>query len=100
MEIFVQILILLIIVAICFALYRLFRGPTVIDRLLAFDGIAICSVGILALLSLLWETDMYVELILVYSLLGFVGTVALVLYLHRTIPVREPGDKKPPKGHS
>lgn len=100
METFVQTLIALIIVAICLALYRLFRGPTVIDRLLAFDGIATCSVGILALLSLLWETDIYVELILVYSLLGFVSTVGLVLYLHRTIPVRNPGDKEPPKGHS
>ncbi len=89
MDHFLQILMGAIILAICLALVRLFRGPTVIDRLLAFDGIAICSVGIFALLSLWWETEMYIELILVYSLLGFVGTVAMVLYLHRTIRVRE-----------
>ena len=63
------------------ALYRVFVGPTVLDRIVAFDMVAICIVGMVVLLSVLWRTDLYIELMLIFSLLGFVGTVAFVSYL-------------------
>jgi multisubunit Na+/H+ antiporter MnhF subunit len=70
--------------AIFCGLYRLARGPTVMDRILAFEIIATCAVGMVVLLSIAWRTALYVELILIFSLLGFVGTVALLAHLHRT----------------
>jgi multisubunit Na+/H+ antiporter MnhF subunit len=70
--------------AILLGLFRLARGPTVLDRILAFDLIATSAVGMVVLLSVLWRTAVYLELILIFSLLGFVSTVAFVFYLHRT----------------
>lgn len=70
------------------ALWRLWRGPTVLDRMLAFDLITVCAVGWIALLTLQWRTELFVELVLVYSLLGFLGTVAFALYLNKTIAPR------------
>lgn len=80
--------------AILFGLYRLARGPSVLDRVLAFDLITTCAVGMLVLLSIRWHTALYLELILVISLLGFLTTVAFVFYLHQTV---EPGSPPPPK---
>jgi multisubunit Na+/H+ antiporter MnhF subunit len=74
--------------AVLLGLVRLFKGPTVLDRILAFDLIATSIVGMIALLSVLWRTPLYLELILIFSLLGFVGTVAFVFHLHRTLPAR------------
>lgn len=73
------------------ALWRLWRGPTVLDRMLGFDLITVCVVGWIAVLSVRWRTELFVELVLIYSLLGFLGTVAFALYLHKTIAPRQPG---------
>jgi multisubunit Na+/H+ antiporter MnhF subunit len=70
--------------AILLSLFRLARGPTLLDRILAFDLIATCAVGMTVLLSARWQTTVYLELILIFSLLGFVGTVAFVFHLHKT----------------
>jgi multicomponent Na+:H+ antiporter subunit F len=70
--------------AILCGLVRLARGPTVIDRILAFDLITTSAVGMIVLLSIQWRTPMYLELILIFSLLGFSGTVAFVYYLSVT----------------
>lgn len=79
-------------------LVRLAKGPTVVDRMLAFDLIAVSGVGVIAIVSVLRETAAYFELILVYSLLGFLGTVALTRFLQRNLerrtrerPAREGG---------
>jgi multicomponent Na+:H+ antiporter subunit F len=70
--------------AVALALYRLARGPTVIDRILAFDTIASCAVGMIVLLAIQQRTAVYLELILIFSLLGFVGAVAFAHYLSQT----------------
>lgn len=70
--------------SIVLGLYRLARGPHVIDRVLAFDLITTCAVGMIVLLSIQWNTPLYLELILIVSLLGFLTTVAFVFYLNKT----------------
>lgn len=72
------------------ALYRVATGPTVFDRMLAFDLVATCGVALVALLAILWRTGIYLELILVYTLLGFLGTTAMTLYLQKSIGRAEP----------
>lgn len=77
-------------VAVLLGLYRLARGPGVLNRVLAFDLITTCVVGMIVLLSIQWTTALYLELILIFSLLGFLTTVAFVFYLHKTDEVRGP----------
>jgi multisubunit Na+/H+ antiporter MnhF subunit len=74
----------MLILAILAGLVRLARGPSVLDRILAFDLIATCAVGMIVLLSVRWDTPLYLELVLVFSLLGFFGTVAFAYYLSRS----------------
>lgn len=81
--------------AIALGMMRLARGPTVIDRILAFDLITTSAVGMIVLLSIQWKTAIYLELILIFSLLGFFGTVAFVYYLSRTQDLEQPSQAEP-----
>ena len=78
--------------AILLAWWRMARGPTVVDRILCFDAIAICVVGMIILLSIRWNSSLFLELILVVTLLGFMSGVAFVFYLNQTL---EPNQQKP-----
>ncbi len=85
-------------VSILLGLYRLARGPHVIDRVMAFDLITTCAVGMIVLLSIQWGTPLYLELILIVTLLGFLTTVAFVFYLNkpRTAPEKVRGPESQP----
>lgn len=83
--------VLLLTLGIILALVRMARGPTVLDRVLAFDLITTCAVGIIALLSMKWQSTDYIELILIYSLLGFSGATAFVFYLQRAYDPKDDG---------
>lgn len=75
---------LLLGIAVLIGVYRLAKGPTVVDRIIAFDLIVVTIVAFSALLGIATDTPHFVELVLVISLLGFFGTVALVLALDNT----------------
>lgn len=74
---------LLLAVAVVLGLVKLWCGPTAIDRILAFDLVCVALVGMMVVLSIRWRTELFVELILIYSLLGFLSTVAFAFYLGR-----------------
>ncbi len=74
---------LMLAAAVLAGLLRLRRGPSVLDRILAFDLVSICVVGMVVLLSVAWRTSVFIEAILIVSLLGFFTTVAFVSYLSR-----------------
>lgn len=60
---------------------RMVLGPTLLDRVLAFDGIVICTVAMMVLFSVHWQTTLFAELIVVIASLGFLTTVAFYFYL-------------------
>jgi multicomponent K+:H+ antiporter subunit F len=67
--------------ALC--LYRLLIGPAVVDRVLALDTMSTNVLALLIVLSIRWQTAVYLESALVLALMAFVGTVALAKYLLR-----------------
>ena len=71
-------------VAVLLGLWRVAVGPSVIDRMIGFDLVAVSGVGLVAVVSVVTRTTAFVDLIVVYSLVGFLGTVALTRLLLRT----------------
>lgn len=63
--------------------WRLLRGPTLTDRVLALDTLYINVVAFVVLLGIRQGTGLYFEAALLIALLGFVSTVALGRYLQR-----------------
>ncbi len=83
----------IVLLGICLVLafLRLLWGPTSMDRLLAFDAISVSAVALTAVLAMVWSEPHFLEIILVFSILGFLSTTTVVLYLSRThTPVRDP----------
>jgi len=65
------------------SLWRLLRGPSAPDRILALDTLYIDTIALVVLLGMRLDSPLYFEAALLIALLGFVGTVALSKYLLR-----------------
>ncbi|MDH4060106.1 MAG: K+/H+ antiporter subunit F [Aquincola sp.] len=69
--------------ALALAAWRLFRGPSAPDRVLALDTLYITALALLVALGIWFDTTLYFEVALLIGLLGFVGTVVVATYLLR-----------------
>jgi len=69
--------------ALLLNLWRLVRGPSLPDRILALDTMYINSIALLVLYGIAQESSLYFEAALLIAVMGFVGTVALSKYLLR-----------------
>jgi len=63
------------------ASYRLVRGPTAPDRVIAGDAMASVAVALLVFLSFHYEEAMLLDIALLTALLGFIGTLTIAKYL-------------------
>lgn len=70
-------------VALALNAWRLLRGPSLADRILALDTLHINTLALLVLLGIQRQSQLYFEAALIIALLGFVGTVVLSKYLLR-----------------
>ncbi|MFD6438506.1 Na(+)/H(+) antiporter subunit F1 [Peribacillus sp. NPDC060186] len=64
-------------------LYRLIKGPSVPDRVVALDAMGINLIAIVALASIVMDTSAYLEAILLLGILSFIGTVAFSKFLEK-----------------
>ncbi|MAE67641.1 MAG: hypothetical protein CMJ18_25590 [Phycisphaeraceae bacterium] len=84
----VHIGIIVIAIAMFLCILRLIIGPHLADRALAVDTLGVMLIGLVVLLTMQLKTLMFFDGILVLSLLGFAGTVAMAQYIGR--PHRKP----------
>jgi len=61
--------------------YRAVRGPTLPDRVVAFDAWVSNLVALVVLLTIRDRIPFGLDLVLVIAILGFLGTVAVAKYL-------------------
>jgi len=64
-------------------IYRLLRGPGVVDRILALDTLYVNTIALLVLAGLRQGSTIFFEAALVIAMLGFVGTIVLSKYVIR-----------------
>jgi len=69
--------------AMLLSLWRLLRGPSVPDRILALDTLYVNTIAALILFGMYLRSAVYFEAALVIAMLGFVGTVMLSKYVLR-----------------
>jgi multicomponent Na+:H+ antiporter subunit F len=76
-----SLLILIGVVILSIPFYRVLRGPTVFDRLLAIAAIGGKTVALILLLGLLFDRlPMFVDIALGYALLNFIAAIAVAEY--------------------
>jgi multisubunit Na+/H+ antiporter MnhF subunit len=61
--------------------YRVIRGPTTPDRVIALDTIATNVVAIAVLFALATEQGLFVTVSLVLAIIGFISTIAVARYV-------------------
>jgi multicomponent Na+:H+ antiporter subunit F len=64
-----------------FILYRVIRGPSPADRIIAVDILGVLSIGILALLGLHYDQGFFMDIALIWALLSFVASLAFAKIL-------------------
>jgi multicomponent K+:H+ antiporter subunit F len=69
--------------AMLLCLFRLLRGPSIADRVLALDTLYINSLAGLMVAGVRLEDPTFFDAAIVIGMLGFVGTVAFAKYLLR-----------------
>ena len=70
-------------IAMLMSLWRLVRGPTAPDRILALDTLYIATIALLVLFGMYLSSEVYFEAALIIAMLGFFGTVVLSKYVIR-----------------
>lgn len=83
MTVFIWISLMLIILSIIGLLVRIILGPTTPDRLIALDAFGVVIVSSTALLSVLFETSFFTEIILLLAIMSFIGTVAFSKFIEK-----------------
>ncbi len=63
------------------ALYRAYKGPTAADRVVAINVITTKVVTIIVLIAAITNQNSYVNVALVYALIGFMTTIGVGKYL-------------------
>ncbi|MFJ7738155.1 Na(+)/H(+) antiporter subunit F1 [Lysinibacillus sp. NPDC097287] len=75
------------IVVICLSMipviYRMVKGPSTSDRVVALDSIGVSLISLIGLFSILVETTFFLEIILLLAILSFIGTVAFSKFIEK-----------------
>lgn len=71
---------MLVLVTMTLAFVRAWLGPTIFDRVLALNMFGTKTVLLICVAGFLIERTDFLDLALLYSLMNFIGTVALLRY--------------------
>lgn len=67
----------LVVTAMLLTLYRLVRGPSLPDRIVALDTLYINVVALVMLIGIRIDSSIFFEAALLIAMMGFAGTAAL-----------------------
>ena len=69
------------IILVSVAVWRVWRGENVIDRLIAVDLSSTLFLAVTVIIALIAGNSIYIDVALVLAALGFISTVALSKYI-------------------
>jgi multicomponent Na+:H+ antiporter subunit F len=63
---------------------RLFKGPDVIDRVIALDLLITIGIGFITAYSIRSAQALFLDVAMILALIAFLGTIAFSFYLDKT----------------
>lgn len=66
-----------------FSLYKAYDGPTAADRVVAINVISTKVATLIAILAVITEQEAFVDVALIYAMMGFIATVAVSKYIEK-----------------
>ena len=92
-ELMLRISLVLFTLSIAIVLYRVIRGPSMPDRVIALDTIGVNLISGIAVISILLQTRAFLEAILIIGILSFISTIALSKFIERGVIVEYKRDR-------
>ena len=96
LQIVSRLALVLLVISMALAFFRLVRGPQAADRVVALDLISVLIVAFLAAYAVHAGDTSFLDVGIAYALVAFLGTVALARFLMRSR--RAPGKTRNRKG--
>lgn len=83
MMLFYWVVVILISLSMLAFIFRLIKGPSVPDRVVALDSLGVALICMIGMISILAGTSFFLEIILLLAILAFIGTVAFSKFLEK-----------------
>jgi multicomponent Na+:H+ antiporter subunit F len=81
MDTFFLVIAMIIGVALLIPFYRVYKGPSVFDRLLGAAAVGTKTLTLILLFGFMYNRlDMFIDISLGYAILNFVGVIAMAKY--------------------
>lgn len=87
-----------ILLSLGLTVFRLLRGPTLADRVVALDMLALLGIGFIGVFSIATEEYAFLDVAIALALVGFLATVAFSRYVYRGGLDDRRGPSKPDDG--
>lgn len=84
-EIILTISLILFGISIAITLVRILLGPSFSDRVLGMDVIGVILISAMAILSILFETKAFLDVILILGILSFISTISFSKFMERGV---------------
>ncbi len=70
--------------AVMISFIRLYKGPNVVDRIIALDLIITIGIGTVTAYSIRSGQGLFLDVAMIFALIAFLGTIALSFYLYKS----------------
>jgi multisubunit Na+/H+ antiporter MnhF subunit len=74
---------IMLLISLVLVIYRLVRGPTLPDRAIAGDQVAIHVVSLIAVYSMSSQQPLLIDLVIVVAIVGFLSMAVIGIYIDR-----------------
>ena len=82
-QISIQLALGILIITSGLVMYRLVIGPSIADRVTAFDVLTCITIGVLSVFAILSDKELYIDVIFTLSFVAFLGAIAFSYYLKK-----------------
>lgn len=79
-------------IAILITFIRIIIGPTLPDRVIAMDVIGVNLISAIAIISIVFHTRAFYDVILVLGILAFISTISFSKFLERGVVIEHRRD--------
>lgn len=80
---FLNAIVIGLLIGLALVIYRLLRGPTLVDRAIASEQVAIRVVALVAVYSLISEQVILLDLVIITAIVGFLSAAIIGIFVER-----------------
>ncbi|WP_342528760.1 Na(+)/H(+) antiporter subunit F1 [Chryseomicrobium sp. FSL W7-1435] len=73
-------------------LYRLIKGPSTPDRVIALDSMGVGLITLVGLFSILFDSPFFLEVVLLLAIIAYIGTVAFSKFTEKGVIIENDRD--------